>query len=49
MFRRLGAVAGMVAIIALLLALMWRIYLHHERDGGREEPAIVSLEGSAEA
>ena len=33
---------GLVVLIALAVALMWRVYLHHERtDELADEPAFV--------
>lgn len=40
--RRAGAMAGIVILIALALALIWRVYLHRERTDDRpDEPELV--------
>lgn len=44
MLRRLTAMIGIVILLGLALALMWRVYLHHERSlTPSDEPALVSL------
>lgn len=44
MLRRFGAMIGIAVILALVLALMWRVYLHRERSRmPPDEPALVSL------
>jgi hypothetical protein len=43
MFRKLGALVGIVVVVGLALALMWHVYLHHQRAGQREEPPVVIL------
>ncbi|PYQ47341.1 MAG: hypothetical protein DMF59_19115 [Acidobacteria bacterium] len=42
MARRITAVIGMVALIGLLIVLVWRVYLHHERGAPADEPTVVS-------
>ena len=45
MARRLGAIAGIIVILGLVLALVWRVYLHHRDSGvGEDEPAVVLLD-----
>ena len=42
MARRLTALVGIVVIVSLALALMWRVYLHHQQIRDVEEvPAVV--------
>ncbi|MFZ2491832.1 MAG: hypothetical protein WA208_10130 [Thermoanaerobaculia bacterium] len=43
MARRLAALVALVAILALALALLWRVYGHHVENGTFEEsePAVV--------
>lgn len=44
MARRLSAMVGIVLILGLALALIWRVYLHHIQGGEVEdEPALVLL------
>ena len=43
MARRITALIGMFALVALLVVLVWRVYLHHERSAPSEEPAVVRL------
>jgi len=43
MVRRITAVVAMIAIVGLLMILVWRVYLHHERGVPTDEPAVVSL------
>ena len=42
MARRITAVIGMMALIGLLIVLVWRVYLHHERGAPADEPRVVS-------
>lgn len=44
--RRIAALAGIVIVIALALALLWRVYLHHQQADpyGRDEPVTVDLD-----
>lgn len=42
MARRLGALLGIFAILALVAFLMWSVYQHHERDTPHDEPTLVS-------
>ena len=45
MARKLGAMIGIIVILGLALALVWRVYIHHRDSGvGEDEPAVVSLE-----
>ena len=45
MARKLGAIAGIIVILGLALALVWRVYIHHRDSGiGEDEPAVVSLD-----
>ena len=43
MARRITAVFGMVAIVALLVVLVWRVYLHHEHGVSEDESAVVRV------
>ena len=45
--RRVTALFGMVALVALLVVLAWRVYLHHEHGVPADEPAVVSLDSRA--
>ena len=44
--RRIASLAGIVALIALALVLLWRVYLHHEQAEpyDRDEPVTVELD-----
>lgn len=44
MARRVSALLGIVVIVGLALALMWRVYRHHEAAQLHDEPAIVALQ-----
>ncbi len=47
MTRRLLAMTGFVAVLALALTLLYRVYLHHTRTEPHDDengPAIVSME-----
>jgi hypothetical protein len=33
----------MVALVALLVVLVWRVYLHHEHGVTQDEPAVVFM------
>ena len=46
MTRRILAMAGFVAVLALALTLLYRVYLHHTRTEPHDEngPTIVSLD-----
>jgi hypothetical protein len=37
MFRRLAAIIAMIALVASLVLLMRRVYLHHQSLGSEEE------------
>ena len=43
--RRIASLAGIVVLVALALALLWRVYLHHSQADPyeREEPATVEV------
>ena len=45
MTRRLLATIGIVAILALALTLLWRVYVHHTNAEpyDKDEPVVVSL------
>ena len=44
MFRRVMAMIGIAVVLTLALALMWRVYLHHENSRvPTDEPTLVSL------
>jgi len=43
MARRIVAMLTMVVLIGLLLVLLWRVYLHHERGRPSSEPAVVAM------
>jgi hypothetical protein len=44
--RRIASLAGIVVLIAFALALLWRVYLHHEQADpyDRDEPVTVELD-----
>jgi len=47
MTRRILAMAGFVAVLALALTLLYRVYIHHTRTEPQDDehgPAIVSTE-----
>ncbi|HMC23815.1 MAG TPA: hypothetical protein VKL19_18305 [Thermoanaerobaculia bacterium] len=44
MARRITALIGMAALVALLVVLVWQVYLHHQRGVPADEPAVVSLQ-----
>ena len=47
MTRRILAMAGFVAVLALALTLLYRVYIHHTRTEPYDDengPAIVSTE-----
>lgn len=48
MARRITAFLAMVAIVLIVVAVMWRVYRHHQTNAPSEEPAIVDI-GSAAA
>lgn len=45
MLRRIASLAGIVALIALALTLLWQVYLHHSQADpyDREEAVTVEL------
>jgi hypothetical protein len=43
MARRIVAFVTMVAVIAIAIAVMWRVYRHHSSTVPHEEPTIVEL------
>jgi hypothetical protein len=49
MTRRLLATFGIVALLALALTLLWRVYVHHThaQPYGSDEPVVVSLQPRA--
>lgn len=43
--RRLLALLGFILVLALAAALLWRVYLHHERaEPYTEEPTVVQMD-----
>lgn len=49
MTRRVGAIIGIVAIVGLAVALIWRVYVHHQQIRDVEEvPAAVGFVSSGE-
>ena len=42
MARRLTALLGILVMVALALALMWRVYLHHRAGGGDDEMGVIA-------
>jgi hypothetical protein len=47
MTRRVGAILGIFAIVGLAVALIWRVYLHHQQIRDVEEvPAVVEFVSS---
>jgi hypothetical protein len=47
MARRVTALFAMAALVGLLVILVWRVYLHHERGVSPDEPAVVALQTRA--
>ena len=48
--RRLLALLGFVLVIALVSALLWRVWLHHHQAAPFvDEPAVVLLDAVAPA
>lgn len=50
MARRVAAMFGLVAVIALALTLLYRVYVHHTRAEpyvDDEDGAVVMLDGHA--
>ncbi|HJQ39472.1 MAG TPA: hypothetical protein VKB93_20200 [Thermoanaerobaculia bacterium] len=49
MTRRLLATFGIIAILALALTLLWRVYVHHvhTQPYDSEEPVVVFLRSRA--
>ena len=43
--RRIASIAGIIALLALAMALLWRVYLHHQQADPytRDEPVTVRL------
>lgn len=41
--RRVTAFLGIVAIVLIVLAVMWRVYRHHQSGAPRDEPTIVEI------
>ena len=43
--RRIAALAGIVVLLALVLSLLWRVYVHHRQADpyDREAPVTVEL------
>lgn len=41
MVRRVTAFLAIVAIVVIVLAVMWRVYRHHEEAAPRDVPTIV--------
>ena len=47
-FRRTAAMLAIVLLLGLALAMMWRVYLHHERSiAVPDEPALVRYGAAA--
>ena len=44
--RRIAALAGFLALVALALLLLWRVYVHHVQADPyeRDEPATVRMD-----
>lgn len=47
MARRVGALLGILILLSLLLALIWRVYRQHESMHRPSEVAVMSLDASA--
>jgi hypothetical protein len=48
MVRRIFAMIAIVILLGLALAMMWRVYLHHERSiADPDEPALVKYQSQA--
>ncbi|MGN6184175.1 MAG: hypothetical protein ACTHQM_11025 [Thermoanaerobaculia bacterium] len=49
--RRIAAMAGLVVLIVLAIALLWRVYRHHHAADpyDLEQPAMVQLDESAKS
>jgi hypothetical protein len=47
--RRIAAMAGLIALVVLALAFLWRVYQHHEAadPDALEAPALVRLDEPA--
>lgn len=43
MLRRIVAMLTMAVLIALLMILIWRVYLHHEYARPAPDSAVVAL------
>ena len=41
--RRIASIAGIIVLLALAMALLWRVYLHHRQADPytRDEPVTV--------
>lgn len=49
MTRRVSAIIGILVIVSLAAALMWRVYLHHLQIRDVEEvPAVVEFNRSGD-
>ena len=48
MARRIGAIFGMVVVIALALTLVWRVHLHHAESPNGHELTTVSVTAGGE-
>ena len=43
MMRRLGAMIGIVVLLGLVFALVWRVYEHRKNSDEYDEPALVEM------
>jgi len=44
MARRVTALFAMIVLVALLVVLVWRVYLHHQHGVPADESAVVALD-----
>lgn len=48
--RRVTAAIGILVIVALALALIWRVYLHHRAGGGEDDgPGVIAMAPASRA
>jgi len=47
MLRRLAAMTAMIVLVAALLLLTRRVYLHHEATGSEDEPTASEVRSVA--
>lgn len=47
MVRRFTALLGIVILVALLVVLVWQVYLHHQHGTSAPEPTVVLMSSRA--